>query len=105
MKFLYVIACCMILFSPNLCHTSEIERSNSVSDLDWLIAEKDGSSQEVEKPVITTNENEEFNPDEHIIEDVDAIAKSMYDDAVAILSSISNGLLSFSRFLTDDDSL
>lgn len=98
MKFLYVIACCMIFFSPNLCHASEIEIKNSISDSDWLIADKEGNSEEVEKPAPAVHEDQEFNPDAHIIAEVDAIAKSMCDDALAIWSSVLS-------LFTDDDNL
>lgn len=98
MKFLYVIACCMMLSSHNLHPASEIKIKSIQLESDWLIADDQGNSQEAEKPVITIKENQEFNPDAHIIEEVDAIAKSMYDDALAIWSSVLS-------LFTDDDSL
>lgn len=98
MKFLYVIACCMTLFSPNLCHASEIETNNSITDFDWLIADKEGNSQEIEKPVpMTVQKEEEVHPNAQIVAEVDAIATSMYNDALALWSSV------VSLFVDDDN--
>lgn len=109
MKFLYLVACCMILSSHNFYTASEIDTQSSRLEADWLTADKDGNSKEIEEkiiPIITTspinngNQNslnfqEDANetPDKKIINDIDDMVASIYTTWSSIWSSLTNILI------------